>query len=31
MIMYFELKTGYSDNGSAWIREVRLSKSGQTI
>lgn len=30
-IRYIELKTGFSDNGPAWIAEVELSKSGQTI
>ena len=30
-IRYIELKTGYSDNGPAWIGKVRLSKSGNTI
>jgi len=30
-IKYIELKTGYSDNGPAWIGKVRLSKSGNTI
>ena len=30
-IKYIELKTGYSDNGPAWIGKVKLSKSGQTI
>lgn len=29
--MYIELKTGYSDNGPAWIGKVRFSKSGKTI
>ena len=28
---YIELKTGYNDNGPAWIGKVKLSKSGQTI
>lgn len=31
MIKYIELKTGYSDNGPAWIANVNLSKSGNTI
>jgi len=30
-IMYVELKTGYSDNGLAWIGRVRFSKTGQTV
>jgi hypothetical protein len=30
-IRYIELKTGYSDNGPAWIGEVEFSKSGNTI
>ena len=30
-IRYVELKTGYSDDGPAWIGKVKLSKSGQTI
>ncbi len=30
-IKYIELKTGFSDNGPAWIAEVELSKSGQTV
>lgn len=29
--MYIELKTGYSDDGPAWIGYVKLSKSGRTI
>jgi hypothetical protein len=29
--MYIELKSGYSDNGPAWICKVDFSKSGQTI
>ena len=28
---YIELKTGYSDNGTAWIGKVEFSKSGKTI
>lgn len=31
MLRYIELKTGYDDNGPAWIGRVRLSKSGQTV
>jgi hypothetical protein len=31
MIRYVELKTGYSDNGPAWIARVVLSRSGQTL
>ena len=30
-IRYIELKTGYSDDGPAWIGKVKLSKSGSTI
>lgn len=30
-IRYIELKTGYGDNGPAWIDRVRLSKSGRSI
>ncbi len=30
-LMYVELKTGYSDNGPAWISYVRFSKTGRTI
>ena len=30
-IKYIELKTGYSDNGPAWIGKVMKSKSGTTI
>ena len=29
--MYIELKTGYGDNGPAWISKVTFSKSGETI
>jgi len=29
--MYVELKTGYNDNGPAWIGRVGFSKTGQTI
>jgi len=31
MIKYIELKTGYADNGPAWIARVVLSRSRQTI
>ena len=31
MLKYIELKTGYSDNGPAWVARVRLSKSGRTV
>ncbi len=31
MLKYIELKTGFSDNGPAWIARVRLSKSGRTV
>ena len=30
-LRYIELKTGYSDNGPAWIAQVTFSKSGRTI
>jgi hypothetical protein len=30
-IMYIELKSGYEDNGPAWIGKVYYSKSGKTI
>ena len=30
-IKYIELKTGYGDNGPAWIGNVKESKSGKTI
>ncbi len=30
-IQYIELKTGFSDDGPAWIAEVEYSKSGRTI
>ena len=30
-IRYIELKTGYNDNGPAWIGNVKESKSGKTI
>ena len=30
-LMYIELKSGYSDNGPAWIGLVEFSKSGQTV
>lgn len=29
--MYIELKTGYSDDGPAWIGKVEFSKSGKTV
>lgn len=28
---YVELKSGYNDNGPAWIGYVRTSRSGQTV
>lgn len=31
MIRYIELKTGYEDDGPAWIANVTLSKSGRTV
>jgi hypothetical protein len=30
-LRYIELKSGYSDNGPAWIGFAEFSKSGQTI
>lgn len=30
-IMYIELKSGYGDDGPAWIGKVAFSKSGRTI
>jgi hypothetical protein len=30
-IMYVELKSGFSDDGPAWIGKVKFSKSGQTV
>ncbi|MCL2509370.1 MAG: mannose-1-phosphate guanylyltransferase [Oscillospiraceae bacterium] len=30
-IRYIELKTGYHDDGPAWIGKVKLSKSGNTV
>lgn len=30
-LKYIELKTGFSDNGLAWISRIETSKSGQTI
>ena len=31
MIKYIELKSGYSDNGPAWIGRVQASSSGKTL
>ncbi len=31
MLKYIELKSGYSDNGPAWIAYVKQSKSGRTV
>ena len=31
MLRYVELKSGYSDNGPAWIGYVTPSKTGRTI
>jgi hypothetical protein len=31
VLKYIELKTGYNDNGPAWIGLVQVSKSGRTI
>ncbi len=30
-LKYIELKTGYADNGPAWIGYVEYSKSGKTV
>ena len=30
-LMYIELKTGYHDDGPAWIGYVAVSKSGRTV
>ena len=30
-LMYVELKTGYADDGPAWIGWVRYSKSGRSV
>jgi hypothetical protein len=30
-LLYIELKTGYSDNGPAWITKAKLSASGRTV
>ncbi len=30
-IMYVELKTGFNDDGPAWIGRVNFSKTGSTI
>ena len=30
-LMYIELKTGFSDDGPAWIGYVKTSKSGKTV
>lgn len=30
-LLYVELKSGFSDNGPAWIRRGKQSKSGRTI
>lgn len=30
-LKYIELKTGYNDNGPAWIARVKVSKSGRGI
>jgi hypothetical protein len=31
MLRYVELKSGFSDNGPAWIARVSMSRSGTTI
>ena len=30
-LKYIELKSGYADDGPAWIGNVKESKSGETI
>jgi hypothetical protein len=30
-VMYVELKTGFNDDGPAWIGRVRFSKTGRTL
>lgn len=30
-IRYIELKTGYGDDGPAWIGKVKISRSGNTV
>ena len=30
-VMYVELKTGFDDDGPAWIGRVRFSKTGRTL
>ena len=31
MLKYIELKSGFADNGPAWIGRVRTSKTGATV
>jgi hypothetical protein len=31
VLKYLELKSGYSDDGPAWIAKVGVSKSGRTV
>jgi hypothetical protein len=31
VLRYIELKSGYNDNGPAWIARVKQSKSGRTV
>jgi hypothetical protein len=31
MLRFIELKSGFSDNGPAWIGRVQLSRSGRTV
>ena len=31
MLKYVELKTGFSDNGPAWVARVTVSRSGRTV
>ena len=30
-LKYIELKTGYADNGPAWIGKVKISRTGTTL
>lgn len=30
-LLYIELRTGYADNGPAWIAKVQVSASGRTV
>ena len=31
MLKYIELKSGYNDNGPAWIGRVQQSRTGRTV